>query len=470
MVAFIKRIKMEDYLQKVSTVLPIYPVLPSSKLREYAFFHYKNSRSLHHELARNIEHSGKVTFESLSATFNAVNAAFISGFDELLEKLLDANISKYPEVPFFYGKMAEHKTFQGDFESAFYYARKAYFIAPQFPKLKADLVRLYYSIVDTKQADEVAVKAVKRFPNSSAVLWAVCKNCSTEEQLQRILEARKEKVEDNTQNFLRSVRPLANAASRVERFDIAMDLYSKAILMEIAGEGLGAPVKAKELTGKNSMKVIADVKEVLEGAGVPFFLCAGTVLGIVREGKPLEHDSDIDVGVWEQDWDPERFAEAFTLHPQFKLDVPHPRNPKVSILHRSGISLDLFRFYEEDAYYWHNGVFVRWGNTPFSLQTIEVEGLKLRIPDPAGKYLRENYGDWRTPVPGFDAFLSTNTEVIWPEYLDYHLVRQAFKYVCDGNLDRARKNLQKAEESLQQVASGKELCDKFLADRQVNHS
>ena len=463
--AFIKRTKMEDYFQKISTVLPIYPVLPLTKLREYAFFHYKNGRSLHHEVVRDIENSGKVTFESLPATINAVNASFLSGFDELLEKLLDANISKYPEIPFFYGKMAEYKSFQGNFESAFNYARKAFFIAPQFPKTMARFVRLHYPIVDIRQADEVAVKAVKRFPNSSPVLWAVCKNCTTEEQLQRIFEARNEKVEGDTQNLLRSVRPLANAASRVERFDIAMDLYSKAILMEIENEWEGTSVKAKDLTGKNSMEVIADVKDAFDEAGIPFFLCAGTVLGIVREGKPMEHDSDIDVGVWEDDWDPDKFAEVFTLHPKFKLDVPHPRNPKVSILHRSGISLDLFRFYEEDGHYWHNGVFVRWRNTPFSLRTIEVDGLKLKIPDPADKYLRENYGDWRTPVPGFDAFLSSNTEVIWPEYLDYHLVRQAFKYACDGNLDRARENLQKAEHSLQQVPSGKELCDKFLVGR-----
>ncbi len=452
-------------MQKVTTALPVYSVLPVSKLREYAFFHYKDSRSLHNELSRVIEESGKVTFETLPATVIAVNAAFDSGSDELLEKILEANIPKYPEIPYFYGVSADYKAFRGDFESAFYDARKAYFLAPQFPKTTARMIKLLYSLEKAEGADETAVKAARRFPSSAPVLWAICKNCTSEEQLQKILDARKDKVEGDPKKFFRSVRPLANAAARVERFDLALDFYARAILMEVEGEGTGKPVNVRELTGKNSMQVISDVKQVFDEADIPFFLCAGTVLGIVREGKPMEHDSDIDVGVWEDDWDPDKFAEVFSLHPQFKLDVPHPRNPKLSILHRSGISLDLFRFYEEDGHCWHNGVFVRWRNTPFSLRTIEVDGLKLKIPDPADKYLRENYGDWRTPVPGFDAFLSSNTEVIWPEYLDYHLVRQAFKYVCDGNLDRARENLQKAEQSLQQVPSGKELCDKFLVSR-----
>ncbi|NMB11683.1 MAG: hypothetical protein GX977_05295 [Firmicutes bacterium] len=43
------------------------------------------------------------------------------------------------------------------------------------------------------------------------------------------------------------------------------------------------------------------IVELLDGAGIAYWADSGTLLGLVREGKLLEHDRDIDIGVWEHD-------------------------------------------------------------------------------------------------------------------------------------------------------------------------
>jgi hypothetical protein len=44
------------------------------------------------------------------------------------------------------------------------------------------------------------------------------------------------------------------------------------------------------------------VCEILESGGVRYWLESGTLLGVVREGKVLPWDHDIDIGVWAEDF------------------------------------------------------------------------------------------------------------------------------------------------------------------------
>jgi hypothetical protein len=41
--------------------------------------------------------------------------------------------------------------------------------------------------------------------------------------------------------------------------------------------------------------------ELLDTHGLHYWIDAGTLLGLIREGGPLEHDADIDIGVWRRD-------------------------------------------------------------------------------------------------------------------------------------------------------------------------
>jgi hypothetical protein len=161
----------------------------------------------------------------------------------------------------------------------------------------------------------------------------------------------------------------------------------------------------------------------------------------------LGADGDIDVGVYDADWDRDGLIDVFTRDPRFDLDL-HPQSHKVGLRHRGGSPVDIFRFYEQDGRVWHDGVFVRWHNSPFGVVRRQIGGLSVPLPENAERYLTECYGDWRTPVPAFDAFTedAPNLEVTWPEYQRVHFLRRAYERLAGGDREAARRELERAGE------------------------
>src|SRR5690606_10049917 len=191
---------------------------------------------------------------------------------------------------------------------------------------------------------------------------------------------------------------------------------------------------------------IRDLRRVLDRARIPFFFAAGTALGLVREGRPLGADGDIDVGIFDADWDRNALIDLFTADPMFDLDL-HPQTEKVGLRHRGGAPVDIFRFYEKDGRIWHDGVFVRWHNSPFQVRRRRVGGMDLPLPADVDRYLTENYGDWRVPRPRFDAFTDApNVEITWPEYHRVHLLRRAYHRLAVGDRSGAVRELRRAGE------------------------
>ena len=70
-----------------------------------------------------------------------------------------------------------------------------------------------------------------------------------------------------------------------------------------------------------------DIVTLLNKNDIPHFAAAGTCLGIVREGKPLKHDQDIDIGIMDENWDPKK-QEIIQNSDKFTLSIPHPKNKK----------------------------------------------------------------------------------------------------------------------------------------------
>lgn len=56
-------------------------------------------------------------------------------------------------------------------------------------------------------------------------------------------------------------------------------------------------------------KLIKKTKEVLERLNIPMFLSSGTCLGYLREGKIIDHDYDVDVGIFAKDYTPTMTTE-----------------------------------------------------------------------------------------------------------------------------------------------------------------
>ena len=174
--------------------------------------------------------------------------------------------------------------------------------------------------------------------------------------------------------------------------------------------------KMRKEVQKNGVKTIHYIQSVLEQTGVPFFFDMGTLLGIVREGRLLGHDRDVDVAVCSADPNDIDFVTKILmdngcLH-KYRYEVADIGVVEDSFV-INGIKFDI-------NYYYRNGTFdlcylsyTRPEKTyePYTVDVVElrcqhVERLKsicfggkmIAIPEDAEFYLQQRYGtNWRIP-------------------------------------------------------------------------
>lgn len=154
------------------------------------------------------------------------------------------------------------------------------------------------------------------------------------------------------------------------------------------------PVDRMAMPGARQHAILRRAIEALEAAGVRPFLVSGTLLGLVREGRLMDHDYDIDLGVLPGETDA-RAVGAALESASFEVTV---QDNKVLARDDSDFAVDVFMHYERDGLFWHGTEIHEWWNTPFGLKRADLQGLPVWIPDNAETYLKENYGNWERPV------------------------------------------------------------------------
>ena len=148
---------------------------------------------------------------------------------------------------------------------------------------------------------------------------------------------------------------------------------------------------------------------------IPFFLTSGTLLGYFREGKFLDHDYDVDIGIYAENYTPEiktMMAEAgFDNY----RNLGNPKNGyemsfylKNSILGKLA-KIDIFLHYKE---YINNKKYIYWTSYEvpllqkklkyripyFTIKQVDFYGIKVNVPSDTLNYIESHYGlDWKTP-------------------------------------------------------------------------
>ncbi len=155
---------------------------------------------------------------------------------------------------------------------------------------------------------------------------------------------------------------------------------------------------------------LADFYAASREAGIRPFLMWGTLLGCMREGRLLDHDQDLDIGILHGDYArKDRLIAAMKAAGyRVRFDTPY----KFSLLHRDGVlHLDV------DVFYPWNGALicttVRKGaiiGTSFPADSfgrlkeiVFMDDLGVLVPDPPEPILTAVYGNWRTPQPGYNS-------------------------------------------------------------------
>ena len=211
-----------------------------------------------------------------------------------------------------------------------------------------------------------------------------------------------------------------------------MERIALAALQFVPDEPVELWIKQKPIDLEQGNQALADLCEVL--APLKPFLISGTLLGVMREGRLLGHDKDIDIGIF---GDLDRAGELLKHSGMFK--VRDPDSGVLKAVHRTGTAIDVFLHHVEGETVWHGSAIRRWANSRWwadeesRFSSVDYGGRRYLIPADWRLYLADNYGDWETPMPGFDACIEApNLSPNSPFKMRKHLQRRVLQSLAAG--------------------------------------
>lgn len=185
----------------------------------------------------------------------------------------------------------------------------------------------------------------------------------------------------------------------------------------------------KEIASENLKSAI----EGLNNLDIPCFLSSGTLLGFYRGGDFIDHDEDVDLGVFIDFFKPEILVEFRKRGFVLKRTFGSIKSGLEYSFLRKGVQVDIFFYYKKNNTMWHGVWYVnKYINFKFlkkiglvspklrklsfplfhNYKELNYRDFKLPIPDNAEDYLKTQYGDsWRIPDEKWDNFKSQKNYV-----------------------------------------------------------
>ena len=176
------------------------------------------------------------------------------------------------------------------------------------------------------------------------------------------------------------------------------------------------------MTIEKRWEFLLEVKEILDKAGIEFWIDFGTLLGFYRQGDFLETDPDIDIGVKREYQD-----KVVAVAPQLakigkivtRVDIANGNYLAGYKIYRDDFWIDIAFFFKHENKYvlpisqWDK-VMVFNEEYYDDLIDLEVKGMKFKMPRKIEEYMVLHYGeDWRRPFrPGeeYDLHQRPNVE------------------------------------------------------------
>jgi phosphorylcholine metabolism protein LicD len=154
-------------------------------------------------------------------------------------------------------------------------------------------------------------------------------------------------------------------------------------------------------------KMLDAVCDALSENKVAFYLDCGTLLGCIREGRILLHDTDIDVTIHLSQWD--KLLEIDYSKYGLVVKRKYKGYPKYS----GGNLISVYLENESSDYYCDI-----YANPAFPLlTTAKMNNNLYPVPKDPGLYLKQLYGNWMVPSGGHaDTDFHRNNGLIFSEY------------------------------------------------------
>lgn len=152
------------------------------------------------------------------------------------------------------------------------------------------------------------------------------------------------------------------------------------------------------LGDKPAGRILREGVEAIEKAGIRYWLTAGTLLGIYRDGGPMREDTDLDIDVVEAD---PGLVEEIMDRAGFDLirSLDCQGTPQQRAFIKDGVIFDIYFYQLQNGFYinFNEHGWIRKPAEMFSyLGVIEFEGKQYTCPNPT-VYLEWHYGDWENP-------------------------------------------------------------------------
>jgi len=151
-----------------------------------------------------------------------------------------------------------------------------------------------------------------------------------------------------------------------------------------------------EIIAKYRLKHLKETKKLLDKLKIPFFLEAGTCLGAIREGKFIEGDTDIDLGILAEDIeDVDKFKNEFL---KINEDLIVFGKYQLALCKnfdgfRSIIDISFYHKYLDKRISTFNMVLLVFPE--YKCEKIKFYDLIVNVPSPPEKYLEMIYNDWK---------------------------------------------------------------------------
>lgn len=157
------------------------------------------------------------------------------------------------------------------------------------------------------------------------------------------------------------------------------------------------------------LKNLIKIQEILGEIGEGIFLCEGTLLGAIRENKFLDHDTNIDIGVfYESEEKTNSIIESLKEHFEILRVWCHPDLGVTEISLNTPTRIDIF-FYFQEGHNLYNVCLKRaaakmYLYEKFDLVLNKFLGHLFYMPADPIKYLATKYGDYKTVKTDWDWF------------------------------------------------------------------
>lgn len=173
-----------------------------------------------------------------------------------------------------------------------------------------------------------------------------------------------------------------------------------------------------------SKNVVNVVQKTFEKSGYSFFFDMGTLLGMVRDGKLLKRDMDIDTGIYIDSKEGKKKFRDLLTNTGFKHKFIFSVDGIGDVLdtfYFKGIRIDVC-YYEKERdrdccylFYGEDGIekVVRLYNSKIEkVVKFDFLGIMVNVPENKEKYLEERYGNWRVPDKKYKYWEGPSTEKI----------------------------------------------------------